>query len=146
VSEQFDEGARIARAALKANPGEFLLTNNRAFCLLKLDRVAEGADLLDSIDPETLDRENATIFLATLGLLHFRSGRRESGRDLYAQAIRRAPSVSHEQRAKINLAVEEYRAGLWEDALSLTRELLAANQASDDPEIRAWLKRLPRPE
>lgn len=143
VADRFEEGARIARAALKANPKEFLLSNNLAFCLLKLDRVAEAAEVLAAIDFDKLDQDQVSTYLATVGLFEFRAGRFDAGRSHYRTAIQRSRSTNHQTLAKINLAVEEYRAGCFEEAAELVREVLSATSHSHDPEVKAWLNRLP---
>ena len=143
VAEEFEEGVRIADASLKANPNEFLLSNNLTFCLLKLDRVTEAAEILGEIETEGLDSATAATYIATVGLLEFRRGNPDLGRRHYQNAIQRSRSPSHRMRAKINLAVEEHRAGFFEEAMRLVDEVLAAASSSSDPEAKAWLDRLP---
>jgi tetratricopeptide (TPR) repeat protein len=145
VAERFAEGVDIAKAALLANPREFLLSNNLAFCLLKMDRVSEATKILDGIDPASLDKDQISTYLATAGLLHFRTGDADGGRELYRRAIAQSPPGNHQQLAKINLAAEEYQSGALSKAWALVRELLVANADTKDPEVREWLKRLPQP-
>lgn len=143
VAGQFEEGVRIAEASLKANPNEFLLSNNLAFCLLKMDRVDEAAGILGGIETGELGSDQVSTYLATIGLLEFRGGDPTRGRDHYRTAIQRSRSASHRTLAKINLAVEEYRAGFIEEAMQLVEEILASTDTSSDPEVNAWMRRLP---
>jgi len=146
VAGKFEEGVRIAEASLKANSNEFLLSNNLAFCLLKLDRANEAAKILDDIQTEDLDSDQVPTFLATRGLFEFRVGNPDLGRRHYRTAIQRSRSSNHRILAKINFAVEEYRAGFFEEAMQLIREVLSAARADSDPEVRAWMRRLPSPD
>ena len=142
VAGRFEEGVAIARAALRANPGEFLLSNNLAFCLLKLDRVREAAETLRPIGTDNLNADQRETDMATVGLLHFRAGDADRGRHLYLQAVERSRGHHHRALAKINLAVEEYRVGNFEEAERLIDEVLASVPL-EDPELGAWLRRLP---
>jgi tetratricopeptide (TPR) repeat protein len=142
VAGRFEEGAAISRAALRANPGEFLLSNNLAFCLLKLDRVQEAGDTLQPVSTDNLDADQRATYMATLGLLYFRAGDADRGRRLYLQAIERSRGQNHRALAKINLAVEEYRVGNFDEAEKLIDEVLASVPI-EDPELTAWLRRLP---
>lgn len=144
VAGQHEEGVAIASAALRANPGEFLLSNNLAYCLLKLDRIEEAAETLDSIATDALDPDQRVTYMATLGLLHFRLGDVEHGRDLYLRAVGRSRDHSHRVLAKINLAVEEYRAGYFDEAAKLIDDVVGSVSSKGDPELTAWLRRLPR--
>lgn len=144
LAGRFEDGVRIARASLTANPNEFLLSNNLVVCLAKLDQVEEAEKVLAKIDPEALNDEQMPTYLATLGLLEFRRGESERGRAFYRRSIARSRIPSRQNLAKINLAVEEDRAGRREDAERLVAEILGLLARTGDRELEAWSKRLPR--
>ncbi len=144
VAGRFEDGARIARVSLTANPKEFLLSNNLIVCLAKIDRVKEAEEVLSQIDTEALSEEQVPTYLATLGLLEFRRGESERGRAFYQRSIGRSRDPNRQTLAKINLAVEEDRAGRREDAERLVAEILGLLARTGDRELEAWSKRLPR--
>lgn len=143
LGQAYEEGARIAERALRANPGEFMLTNNLAFCLINLGRLRDAGEWLKRVDVEQLDNEDAPTYWATVGLLAFRSGDAETGRDLYRRSIDRAPDRKHKMIATILLAREELkRNSPFVDALLQEVEDLQA-RVPTAPDIKLWLKQLP---
>lgn len=111
IGRDFEQGAALARAALLANPYEFLLHNNLAFCLLQLDRVEEAQPHLDAMLQLKKDADEEATTRATLGLAAFRRGDPETGRALYEEAIRSARDPGVAVIASIELAREEVLAG-----------------------------------
>ena len=107
VGGDFEQAAAIARAALLANPDEFMLHNNLAFSLLELDRVPEALDHLTAMERLKKTELDETISLATHGLLAFRQGNPEEGRALYSESIRQATDTGVAAAAQLELAVEE---------------------------------------
>jgi len=143
LSGMYAEGVAIAKAARIANPNEFLLDNNLAFCLLNLDRVDEAAEILNSIDRSELSERQRATFLATYGLLEFRSGNPDSGRLFYRESIRQDRDPHHRAIATIMLASEEIRLRS-EYASRLVQEAITAGKQFETDDIKLWLKRLPK--
>lgn len=88
---------RILKTGLKANPENFCLRINRAFCVLVSGGKVSAKDIGSSM--ETLvkdlvtasradDRDTAAHAYATIGLFHYRSGNSDRGREWYDAASR----------------------------------------------------------
>ena len=107
----YAQGAALARAALLANPDEFLLRNNLAYCLLQLDLLGEAEPHLQEM--ARLDRTDLdhVVFLATNGLRAFRAQDVGEGRRLYREAIQLSSDPGLRAAATISLAREEVLAG-----------------------------------
>ncbi|MGB7587242.1 MAG: hypothetical protein WBM00_00880 [Solirubrobacterales bacterium] len=143
LAGMYTDGAAIAKAARIANPKEFLLANNLAFCLLNMGEVEEASEALASIDRDALAEHQLPTYLATYGLLAFRSGNPEVGRTLYQQSIRLDRDPHHRTVAKIMLASEELRLHSTHAARLVQEALMAGNEVESD-DIKLWLKRLPK--
>lgn len=143
LAGMYTEGAAIAEAARTANPKEFLLANNLAFCLLNVGEVEKASRALASIDRDALTEREVSTYLATYGLLEFRSGNPEAGRALYQQSIRLDRDPHHRTIAKIMLASEELRLHSTY-AAQLVQEALAEGKEFETDDIKLWLKRLPK--
>jgi tetratricopeptide (TPR) repeat protein len=137
----YAEGAAIAEAARTANSGEFLLANNLAFCLLNMNDVGRASEVLGSIDRNALDERQLSTYLATCGLLEFRSGNAEGGRALYRQSIKLDRDPHHRTVAMIMLASEEVRLHSA-NADRLVEEARAAGMKFEAEDIKLWLNRL----
>ncbi len=138
----YREGAAIAESVLTANPGEFLLANNLAFCLLNLDETERAQEVLASINLAELSGEQYSTYLATYGLLEYRAGNPAVGRELYRRSIETTRDSRHQAVAKIMLASEELRLHSPE-ASKMLQEAFAASREVTADDIRMWLKRLP---
>lgn len=119
----FESGANFAKRGLIANPAEFLLLNNLAFSLASQGHVTDAQSVLSRVDITDLDAGEKVAFLATSGLLRFRSGDHDAGRMLYLKAADwalRNGFVNEEGWARVFLAREELagRSGKVADALA----------------------------
>jgi tetratricopeptide (TPR) repeat protein len=96
--------------AQRENP---LAINNYAFALARIGRIDEAKKALDSaVVHEATTGEKLTI-IATLGLICFREGHIEKGRELYASAVQGFKAIRNSRSAAIatyHWAVEEKRA------------------------------------
>lgn len=69
-----------------SSPNDPMLLNNQACALATLDRPDEATAILRNIDIKLLqDRDKATL-LATVGLISFREGNIDTGREYYQKA------------------------------------------------------------
>ena len=113
VAEQdYRLSGQLAERGLRANLGDPLLLNNLAVALANEGRVDEAIKIFNEIG--SIADETRPTFLATEGLLNFRSGRVDSGRRLYLDAIaqaRRKGDRRTEALATLHLAREELLAG-----------------------------------
>ncbi|MBU8921215.1 MAG: hypothetical protein KOO63_05285 [Bacteroidales bacterium] len=65
-----------------------ILTNNYAFALMRQGRISEASELLRRIDKRSLPLREQLILSATNGLLAFKQGNPEQGRDLYSLSVK----------------------------------------------------------
>lgn len=83
----YPAGAQFARVGLKANPQDFLMTNNLAFALAQSGKGLEARHVFNRINPRTVEGPgNRIIWNATAGLVAFRTGNASEGRRLYSDA------------------------------------------------------------
>jgi Tfp pilus assembly protein PilF len=68
---------------------DFIIKNNYIFSLASLDKVTQAQQQLDSINYGSLEAREQATYHATEGLVRFRQGKIEEGRQLYREAIRR---------------------------------------------------------
>lgn len=128
VLQDYDTSERFAEWGLTSNPSNFILLNNLAFACLCANRVNKARDVLQRVHFEQLGREARTVFLATSGLLAFRTGDLEGGRRMYAEALARAQKVEAEDQivglhalAATFYALEEARVSGTEGVVALKR-------------------------
>jgi tetratricopeptide (TPR) repeat protein len=136
--------ARFAEHGVTANPQDFTLRNNLAVSYARLGRINEAAQLLERVESQNLKPVDQLVFIATHGLLHFRSGFPTEGRVLYDEAIRRAELLHETKRAalaRILLAMEELRVGSREGE-ALKARALEEGKKLDEPEFVPLLARL----
>ncbi len=105
-----DESARFARAGLRTDPQNPLLLNNLAVALATMGQVDEAAVEFSQIPGPEVTSD--ITYLATKGLIMYRSGDPEAGRVLYRAAIeeaRRKRDKKREVWALLHFAKEEFR-------------------------------------
>jgi tetratricopeptide (TPR) repeat protein len=85
--EDWEVSADIARVGLRARPGDVMLTNNLAYALIEAGQLREASMALSQLDLSSLSDTDRIVVTATLGLLRFRSGDLEAGRQLYSRSI-----------------------------------------------------------
>ncbi len=102
----------FARRGLIANPGDYLLLNNLAVALAMTERVAEAVVVFTQIDRSEAEAESPATYLATQGLLAFRSGNPQQGREHYQAAVAAARKRKNARAvvwALLHHAQEEFR-------------------------------------
>ncbi len=78
----------ILANAMPAQANSFLYLNNYAFSLARSGDIEAAAKKLYRIDHNNLSNRERNILVATTGLIYFRSGDIENGRNLYDIAIK----------------------------------------------------------
>jgi tetratricopeptide (TPR) repeat protein len=101
---RFDDGARMAREGLRANPRDPIILNNLAFCEASLGNIDAAAKALAEVPHESQTLPSVT---ATRGLVSFRAGDPEMGRRLYEEAMAAMSNPVDILRAKVMLISEE---------------------------------------
>jgi Flp pilus assembly protein TadD len=86
LAEDFDSAVSAGRVGLLTNPGNAHLINNLAFSLINNGDLAEASRILTSITGSVTPRESS-ILEATRGLLSYRLGEFDRGRQQYQIAI-----------------------------------------------------------
>ena len=87
ILEDFKEAKDVAQAGLTANPKDFLLLNNATVALINLCEFDEAKRMFSQIVlSEDGDIQDKVVRMATDGLLQFRTGNVERGRQLYFDA------------------------------------------------------------
>jgi tetratricopeptide (TPR) repeat protein len=147
VLEDYDLSARMARQGLVANPKDFGIANNLAFALACNGEVSEGARILDAIDSKALSDLHKIFYFATSGLIRFRLGEHEKGREFYRKAVDLASGTPLErERAKALLyfAREEIRiySGAGPAVLIEAREAVEALDGAGLETLQLTLARL----
>ncbi len=123
----YDDAIKIAKQGLLADPKKIVLANNLAFALACSGQLDAARRVLQKWPIANLAEEHKPIILATNGLLAFREGDRNSGRELYRRA--RELAINQKERGKsvwagLYHAREEYRIGNHFDADGLVRRAI----------------------
>ncbi len=87
VRADYEAAASIAEQGLLSNWDDFSLRNSLAFSLAQNDDASRAAAVYKSVDLGSLTDQERIVWLATSGLIEFRSGRHEEGRNLYKLAM-----------------------------------------------------------
>jgi tetratricopeptide (TPR) repeat protein len=144
IMGNYQEGKRISKAALFANPEDPMLLNNLAVCLLELGELEEAETTLERLKLNELESRGRAIFSATYGMLAFRKGDIDEGRRLYLEAINVAKEAGAKitaARAALHLALEELaaRSPAREEAITRLREF---KEVETERELSHLLRRL----
>jgi tetratricopeptide (TPR) repeat protein len=143
--EDFVESARIAECGLVANPTHPSLLNNFAFALVnQKNQIDKAEEVFSRINLANLDSHMKIVWNATKGLIMYRKGDPNEGRNYYQTAIQMASDLKDKDRrarAAIYLAREEKlcKSPLAETAMTFARE---ASEGLADPEIDILLARV----
>ena len=109
----YDLAARYARAALDTNPDDCTTRNNLVFVLLRSGNIGDAEkEHRDQAVPTNI--KDQICYIATKGLLHFKQGKLELGRELYAEAIAMSEKEGDKRlanMARLNLALAELEVG-----------------------------------
>lgn len=128
--QEFEESARWALIGLEANPRDQTLRNNLVFALASAGHLEEAKEELKKASVKDAPPSTQAAFKATQGLIHFREGRVEKGRELYREALEEGDSFPEyfSVLARLFLLREELLAGTENIAphLEETRDDLAS--------------------
>ena len=117
-----------------------MLTNNMAFAYAELGDLKRAKELMSRLS-HSLDAE--AVFIATLGLIHFRGGDAERGAFLYERAIGRTFDHRNKRRLRQKLVLEQARYFSERDAVKSSRLIAKAlNEKDLDFSIRAHTHRV----
>lgn len=114
--KKYDYAIEIVKGFIKSNPKDPAAINNLIYALGLSDRIEEAEQELSRIDIKQYQSENSTnsiCLVATCGLIEYRKGDIESGREYYNMAIAAANKQKDKNlaaKARLNMIREEIRA------------------------------------
>lgn len=144
VQEDFTRAISISQMGLVANPNEPTLINNLAFAQACLGNTEVAKRIISTVPQSNLTPEQKIVFIATTGLIEFRSGNPIEGKAKYREAIQLAADGNHSDyqiRAAIHLTREELRYDPT-SALESAREVAILANEYEDSFIKLALSRL----
>jgi hypothetical protein len=97
----------FARAGLKADPTEHVLLNNLAVALARQNRLPEAEAIFSRISRPFRNGHQDYVHNATRGLLAFRAGDVDAGRQAYAKSDLGAPDPDTRRLVLLHWAREE---------------------------------------
>jgi tetratricopeptide (TPR) repeat protein len=132
--EEYARSIEILRASLRVNPNDPLLINNLAFALAGENRITEAQEVLRGTDYTNTTGTSAITLAATHGLVLFRTGFVDRGRELYRVAIERAGKFGVQRYrllAELYLAREELLAKTPVSRATAERALAGASRSTE---------------
>ena len=144
ILQDYATAIRMTRLGLTANPSDPLLMNNLIYSLICAGELGEASQRMERFKEVELKPPESLLRTATEGLLHFRTGRPESGREHYESAIAEAHRGNHKlllARAAVILALEEQHARSPYAESARLRALEVARQIPD-ADLAVILRRL----
>jgi Tfp pilus assembly protein PilF len=111
-----------------------MLINNLAFALASDNRIEDALQVLRSTDHETVTGVSGITLAATFGLVSFRMGEADRGRQLYQRAMEKATRLGiHKYRlmADLYLAREEMLARTSGCRVAAEQALARASKSSE---------------
>jgi tetratricopeptide (TPR) repeat protein len=135
--EDYERSIEILRSSLNVNQNDPMLRNNLAFALASANRLTEAEDVLRGTDYNSVSGVTAITLAATHGLVLFRKGFPDKGRELYRLAIDRASALGvlkYRIHADLYLAREELLANT-SVARGEAEKALAAAEKSTEPDV-----------
>ncbi len=134
IAERHETSVVILNSSLKANPRDRMLTNNLAFALASSGDVEGANRVLSGVDERMHGDSTDITILATRGLISFRKGSIEEGRNLYLRAMELAKQYSIDKyyiHAALYLAREEILAGTEHASAATLRGMEAARNRTE---------------
>jgi tetratricopeptide (TPR) repeat protein len=125
---------RNAKEGLLTNPNNFMLKNNLCYALINNGELEEGEKVLNSINPKELGNE-ILFYHATKGLLEFKKGSIEIGRDFYLKTLKKCKEIKEDRlktQALLNLAIAEVQAKT-EESIKFAESILAESENEEHP-------------
>ena len=135
LTNDFAFAEACARAGLRADPSEETLQNNLTVALAYQGQLDEAIQQFKRITMPLSVELPIYVYVATAGLIHFRLGEIERGRELYAKAEQFAPKTQR-HRVAIFRAREELAAGTAEANEHLQRALDYKAKDKDKETVR----------
>lgn len=103
------EAIKFAKEGLIANPNDLSLKNNLAFAYLRSNIIDKAEHILNTY-PKSLSERERIFYFATKGLLYYKKGNINLGRDLYLESIKLCRKNNNKRlaaKASLHLAIAE---------------------------------------
>ena len=113
--KKYDYAISIIKKSLEANPKDPVAVNNLAYALGLSGHTNEAEQALSTIDIKKIPKENNQNYIclaATWGLVEYRKGEIDAGREMYNLAIQAAKKLGDDNlivKARLNMIREEIR-------------------------------------
>ncbi len=150
--KNYDYAIDIVERFLEFNPTDLAAINNKLYALGLSDKVEEAEIYINQVDIRRYLKDNISngiCLIATYGLLQYRKGNIEEGRELYNKAIEAAKKQNYKNladKARLNMireevhCVDEYDPAILTEMESLnTGDLIETEQLKAD--IRTELQK-----
>ena len=140
--KKYDYAIEVVRSFIKSNPKDPAAINNLVYALGLSDRVEEAEHELSKIDFRLYKNENTNngiCMVATCGLVEYRKGNVEEGRNLYNMAISAANKRDKKlaAKARLNMIREEIRAvDEYDEKLLNEMETLSTGSKIETEQLR----------
>jgi tetratricopeptide (TPR) repeat protein len=132
--EEYARSIKILRESMRLNPNDSMLINNLAFALASDNRTDEAIEVLRTTNYEKATGMSGITLAATHGLVSFRKGAPDLGRQLYRLAIERASRLGIQKyclMADLYLAREEVLARTSVSRTAVEQALAKASKSTD---------------
>jgi tetratricopeptide (TPR) repeat protein len=132
--EEYARSINILQESLRLNPNDLMLRNNLAFALASDNRTDDAIKVLRTTDYEKATGMLGITLAATHGLVSFRMGAPDLGRQLYRLAIERASRLDIQKyclMADLYLAREEVLARTSATRTAVEQALAKASKSTD---------------
>lgn len=142
--EDYARSEQFAKQGLRANPENSTLLNNLAFARINLGDINGAKEVLSKVKRLSLSDQEWVSLQATRGLLAFRTGNVDVGRNLYSEARSKAQKMKDSRLfalASVFYAIEEI-SHKNPDANTVRSETLYVLQKERDPIFRILEHRL----
>lgn len=83
----YNSSISITETGLCADPDDIILNNNLAFSLASIGNTVKAKEIINKLNKRNLNEQQKAIISATSGLIEFKNGNYDTGRELYKKAI-----------------------------------------------------------
>ncbi len=142
--QNYSQAIEIAKKGIKANPSEFMLSNNLTYALACNNEIDEAENEFKKINRGSYDITSDVVWLSTYGLLKYRRGYINEGRSYYKQAIGRAKGHSNKRIKAMSAVFFAYEEMIskGKDYLKLKEQAFNFSKGLNYPELSIMLERL----
>lgn len=136
---QYERALEYLEISRRSNPDDVMVINNQTYFEVLQGNIENAVKLFRETKHFTIEGDDALILQATAGLLEFRQGNIEYGRQLYQKTISQAWRKERIRAiATVNLAREELIVGNVETGIQLLMEgQRLARRSENDMELQA---------